>query len=715
MLSSAKSIATAMAAGFFSATLGLAAQAASLPKPVFTSTAPLWINRAQNLGPASSTQTVLISAHLPFRNMAGLEVLAKAVSTPGNAQYGHYLTPAQFRQRFAPLPANVASVRNALAKLGFAVGHSPASGAYVEATGTVGQIRATFHVTQNLYRIQGRTVRATDRAATLPAPLAGLVTSISGLSDRMAIPDHIVEGATANRPAAQPLAATAGPAAIILPEPWSYVYRPFCSTFWNDKTTVVTPQPSPYAATLPWAPCGYTPQQMRAAYGITYQSLLSLSGTGVTIAIVDAYASPYLEGSANHYFKLHHVPKLTPANFREIVPHGIYKVSPSEPCGPQGWFDEQTLDVEAAHSIAPGADIVYIGSRDCDVSLNDAAYDAIDNHVADIISNSYGYYGEAESGDELTAGTAAYMEAATLGVSVLFSSGDNGDVSQFNGIASASWPASSPYVTAVGGTTLGLHNLNGSKKEWGWGTYFSYPNGIATIAGDGSTVDATSFGFGPFAFDYGSGGGPSLSLPQPSYQQGIVPSSLSSFTYHSDGSQVALGQADRVTPDISMAADPQTGLLIGEEFSVSTPGGDLGCALNPGSTTLEYCEYVIGGTSLSSPLFAGVLAIVTQKRFGSSLQALGFVNPRLYAITPGVPGSKSAITDVIPPNNFTAMVRPVNFNSPVTPTVSIRTANSAPGREGADDVSLNTTVGYDNVTGLGTPWVPALLTALGSN
>jgi hypothetical protein len=61
------------------------------------------------------------------------------------------------------------------------------------------------------------------------------------------------------------------------------------------------------------------------------------------------------------------------------------------------------------------------------------------------------------------------------------------------------------------------------------------------------------------------------------------------------------------------------------------------------------------------------------------------------------------------------MVRPVNFNTPFTPTVSLRTANSVPGREGADDLSLNTTTGYDNVTGLGTPWVPALLTALGTN
>ncbi|HEY1710382.1 MAG TPA: S53 family peptidase [Rhizomicrobium sp.] len=713
MLSRAKTIAAAMAAGFLCAGLGLtSAQAVAPPKAAFTSTAPLWIKQAQNAGPANSAQTVLISVHLPFRNMPALEALAKAVSTPGSSQYGHYLTPAQFRQRFAPLPADVASVRNALAKLGFSVGHSPASGAYIEATGTVGQIRSVFHVTQNLYRIHGQTLRATDRAATLPATLAGLVTSVSGLNDRRAIPDHIVEGATAQRIAAQPAVAK-GASPMIQPEPWEFVYRPFCSTFWSGETTAVTPQPSPYASTLPWAPCGYTPQQMRAAYGITYQSLLSLSGTGVTIAIVDAYASPNLEGSANHYFSLHRVPQLTPANFRAIVPSGIYKVSASESCGPQGWFDEQTLDVEAAHSIAPGAHIVYIGSRDCNVSLDDALYDAIDNHTADVISNSYGYNGEEESGDEMVAGDTAFIEASTLGISVLFSSGDSGDVSQLNGIASASWPASSPFATAVGGTTLALHNLNGSKKEWGWGTYRSDPTGPATIANDGSTVSTT--GFNGFTFDYGSGGGPSLNLPQPTYQQGIVPSSLSSFTYHSDGTQVALSQADRVTPDIAMDADPQTGLLIGEEFSVVTPGGDPGCTLNAGSTTLEYCEYVIGGTSLASPLFAGVLAIVTQQRFANSLPALGFVNPRLYGITPGVPSSKSAITDVVAPNNLTTMVRPVNFNTPFTPTVSLRTANSVPGREGADDLSLNTTTGYDNVTGLGTPWVPALLTALGTN
>jgi subtilase family serine protease len=540
--------------------------------------------------------------------------------------------------------------------------------------------------------------------------MAGLVTYIGGLSDRMVTPDHVVEGAPRTAPAAKPLLPAVQ--TIIPPENWFFVSRPFCSTFWGDKTTLVTPQPSPYASTLPWAPCGYTPQQLRGAYGISYQSLLTLDGAGVTIAIVDAYASPYLEGSANHFFRNHRVPKLDSTNFSKIVPNGIYKVSPGESCEPQGWFDEQTLDVEAVHSMAPGARIVYIGSRDCDASINDALYDAIDNHTADIITNSWGETGEQDSSDYTAAQNATYMQAAALGISVLFSSGDNGDNTQFGINATANSPASSPYVTAVGGTSLALHNLNGSKKEWGWGTYSESPNSV-TVSNDGSTVAADTF-LG-FAYQAGSGGGPSLSQPQPGYQQGIVPSSLSSFTYDIFGTQYPLAQADRVTPDIAMDADAQTGMLIGEEFSVVTPGGDPGCVLNVGSTTLEYCEYVEGGTSLASPLFAGVLALVNEKRFNNSLTALGFVNPSLYALTPGAPGSRSAITDVVAPNVPTAVVRPLNFNSPSPPTIRIRTMNSVPGRNGADDVSLNTTVGYDNVTGLGTPWLPALLTALGTN
>src|ERR1700692_3125681 len=106
-----------------------------------------------------------------------------------------------------------------------------------------------------------------------------------------------------------------------------------CSTYWGDHQATLSPGVAPYASTLPWLMCGYTPQQVRTAYGADH---VKETGKGVTVAIVDLYGSPTIVADVNRYSANHGLPKLTAKNFRQILPANIYNVPASDPCGPQG-------------------------------------------------------------------------------------------------------------------------------------------------------------------------------------------------------------------------------------------------------------------------------------------------------------------------------------------------------------------------------------------
>src|SRR6185312_12128167 len=206
---------------------------------------------------------------------------------------------------------------------------------------------------------------------------------------------------------------------------------------WGDTNATITPRPRPFAATMPYLNCGYTPTQMQQAYG---KNLVTENGRGITVAIIDAYASPTIVNDANTYSAAHGLPKLTAKNFTQNIPDGIFNVSPTEECGPQGWFTEETLDVESVHTFAPGATILYVGARNCSNPLDDVLYDTIDSvSPPDIITNSWGFDGEYTTPNEQAVNNAAYKQAAAEGISILFASGDDGDVSQVNGVASGGW------------------------------------------------------------------------------------------------------------------------------------------------------------------------------------------------------------------------------------------------------------------------------------
>jgi subtilase family serine protease len=696
-------------------TLGLAAAFAAPSRAESSSelqNVPHWVASAQKVSSAVESQRVSIAALLGFRNQAALKDLIAAQSAPGGAQYGKYLSPAQFRAQFAPSAADVARVQRTLQKMGFQVDYTPASGLFVEVSGTVAQVKAAFGVSQNLYNYKGKLLRANAETPRIPAAIADVVSFVAGLDETAALrqPHHVrLDGR-----ASALVQASASPNAK--PPVQASVPSPVCSTYWGDHHATLSTGAAPYPQTLPWLICGYTPQQLRAAYG---SDRVSQDGTGVRVAIVDVYASPTIVDDANRYSANHGLPQLTAQNFRQIIPAGIYHVPASDPCGPQGWYGEETLDIQAVHSIAPGAAIVYTGDV-CTDPINKPLYNLIDNHLADIVTNSYGYNGEIDGG--LSAAYLAFenqffMQAAAEGMSILFSSGDDGDLALAGdqNEASGSWDATSPWVTAVGGTSLALLDHTGNKNEWGWGTYRVSMNDV-TVAANGRTIQTSGPAL-PFSFYAGSGGGPSLVERAPPYQAD-VPFSLSGFTTLADGTVISLGAPYRVTPDISMVGDPYTGFVIGETYTkANDPILDGGCTSL--TTTTEYCEGDIGGTSLSSPLFAGVLALVNQARFDAHKGAVGFVNPALYSLQRGPWQSAAPVTIVNKPTVPTALLRGyannlnqlrvVAVNS--TPNPNHTTGGGQPALIQGADSSLRVTSGYNNVTGLGTPNVPAMIEA----
>jgi subtilase family serine protease len=677
---------------------------------------PHWASQANHVASAAESDRVTIVAYLSLRNQSALKDLIAAQATPTSPSYGKYLTPEQFHAQFSPNAADVQRVQRSLQKLGFHIDHVPASGLFVRASGSVAQAKASFGVSQELYSYKGKILRANAETPRIPATISDVVTYVAGLDQTAQLrkPSHIRLNET-ERSASQvsARAASSDHAAPNAPPPVAANLPSIvCSNYWGELSATLSAAAGPYPKTLPWLICGYDPQQVRAAYGA---DSVRQDGSGVRVGIVDLYASPTIQDDVNRYSKNHGLPRLTSKNFRQIVPAGLFDVPADDPCGPQGWYGEQSLDFDAVHSMAPGAYIIYSATT-CTDPGNGGLYELIDNHLADIVTNSYGYNGEGLPADFINAEDQFFMQAAVEGMSILFSSGDDGDLAAINGYASGSWEATSPYVTAVGGTSLALLNRSGDKKEWGWGTYRVSMNGVV-VSADGKSI-ATSGPALPYAFYSGSGGGPSVIELAPSYQA-AVPYRLSGFTTLVDGTVVPLGAPYRVTPDISMVGDPYTGFLYGETFTIAgDPVSDSGCT--PISSTLEYCEGSIGGTSLSSPLFAGVLALVNQARFQNHKGPVGFVNPALYHLGHGDDSDSAPIVDVRKPSSPTAVLRGYLGNPNrlrVVTMNSVPNPNVVPGEddqpaviEGAD-TSYLTTRGYDEVTGLGTPNVPALIRA----
>jgi subtilase family serine protease len=592
-------------------------------RSIVRGTTPTWATSTALVGHASSTQVVGFRLYLGWRNAAAAEALARAVSNPKSASYRHYLSPAQFRSTFAPTAAQATAVHNWLKANGFVIVNTPANRHFIAAQGTVRQIETAFATTINVYRVSGMKLRAPARDLSVPTTIAPLISGAIGI-------DQSYEFIHSNTVVDKNAPPSAG-----------FRNSPPLSTFWAEKV-------SPYAyptgftdlsspATAPWTIKGYTPAQIKGAYGIS-----GYDGAGQTVAIIDAYASPTILQDVNQWSTNRGLPTMTSGQFTQVVPPGIFRRPQNPRQDPQGWYGEETLDVEAVHGMAPAAKIVYVGAPNNYQDLDAALNHVVDRHLAQIVTNSYGWHGEFLPPGFIKPYNQTLVQAAIEGIGVYFSSGDSGDETSVLGVASADFPASSPWVTAVGGTSLGVSAANTRQLETGWGT--------STYACNKTTLVCTRA-----AWLYGSGGGVSRVFAKPSYQASIT----------------ATGRA---VPDVAALGDPQTGLLIGQ--TQTFPDGAY------------YDEYRIGGTSLSSPIFAGLMALADQ----AAGSPHGFANPLFYA-------HAGAFYDVLSVKTAVARRNFVNSVDASRGTSDfLRTFDDYSGSP-----TQSTHAGWDNVTGLGTP------------
>ncbi|MEC3998232.1 carboxypeptidase regulatory-like domain-containing protein [Actinacidiphila sp. DG2A-62] len=287
---------------------------------------------------------------------------------------------------------------------------------------------------------------------------------------------------------------------------------------------------APAPAASPATPEGYAPADLRSAYALPDDG-----GAGATIAIVDAYDDPDAESDLAVYRAQYGLPACTTDNgcFRKTDQRG----GAGYPGADEGWASEISLDLDMVSAVAPQAHILLV---EADSSLSEDLGAAENTAVAlgaRYVSNSWGGYGD--STDDL-AYDQAYFDHP--GTAVVFSSGDDG--------YGVSYPASSPYVTAVGGTSL---TRDGSARGWDESVW----NGI-TQGPDGPHWGAT-------------GSGCSAAEPKPAFQS-------------------AVDCAGRSVADVSAVADPATGVAVYNSYS------DAGWN-------------VYGGTSASAPIIAGVYAL----------------------------------------------------------------------------------------------------------
>jgi subtilase family serine protease len=431
----------------------------------------------------------------------------------------------------------------------------------------------------------------------------------------------------------------------------------------------------------------FTPQSVRAAYNVGPLHAAGLDGSGRTIAIVDSFGSDTMAHDLHVFDDAFGVQPMCGEEgvtcapgmpkFSRLALQGspATKAPPGQSKSPaqedrSAWALEVALDVETAHAMAPGANILLVTTPTAETlgvqgfpQMMAAEQYVVDHHLADVISQSFGSAEEAfGSTHALENLRHAFKAAAASGVTVLASSGDTGSangrktpVGQGGSTIPGQtviWPGSDPLVTGVGGTALCTDPTATAARV---ADSADPPAACQAAAGQAEIV------WGEAARGIATGGGFSHVFGRPDYQA-TLPA----------GSTPVPAGGPRGVPDIALQASPRTGALV---YVSLPPDGQSGllCGATPCSTGW----YDIGGTSLAAPQWSGLVAIAAQIK-GSGL---GQINPALYGLASDPATYARDFFDITTGDNQT------DPNIPGFPA----------------------TTGWDPDTGLGTPNAAALL------
>lgn len=641
---------TATLAGLVIAGAGETAKASGTPAPhtLAGSAVPFTASNGVT-GTVAGTRKLSIELWLAPRTAAA-QAYATAVSTPGNAQYGHYLSPSAYTARFGATAAESTAAAAWLRSQGFTAITVAAQRDYVRATATVTTIQTAFKTQLKYYQSSKNVTAGKNRlfanagALTVPGSLSGVVEGVTGLDN--ALPTQPVMRRTI-KSAVKP--AASGP-----------TYP--CSAYWGQHTATVSYKQNG-TTTYPTINCGYSATQLRSAYGANYTN----TGKGQTVALIELGLTPGMYTTLQKYAAANKpLPAPSTARYKEL---NIGNVSFAA-CG-DDFYGEESLDVEATYALAPGANELVVGGDGCDTGyqglqgLFDAETAVLGGNgkhpLATIASNSWESGGEAQAAAFTNVEHAFLLRAAAEGVGMYFSAGDSSGILE---------PSSDPYAIAVGGTTLGIGKTNNRLFETGWST-----NAVG--------FDTDSGAWEEFGEAGATGGGPSLLWAQPSYQYGVVPESLATAPGNRGG-------LVRSAPDISADADPFTGMLV-ELQDLSDSGKVTG-----------YEQDDFGGTSLAAPLVAGMVAAAQQ----GQKKAFGFLDPAIYKI-----GKTTAIHDALQASKSPVNDRQAVCDAFYCGILAVLAFDDQSDNMYGYTGQV-TQAGYDNMTGVGTPAGQAFITAL---
>ncbi len=445
--------------------------------------------------------------------------------------------------------------------------------------------------------------------------------------------------------------------------------------------SVTPPSQADCASAVPVARRCFSPTAMQNSYNLPPLYAAGSNGQGVTIAIIDSFGNPNMASDLanfNTQMGLQHMcgePGLTCTagmpTFTHVYWNGKTQVKAPPPkskgTGLQTrniWALETSLDVEWAHSIAPQANILLMTTNPAETlgvqgfpAMMNAEQYIVDHHEATVISQSFASAEEAFSNTQALMNLRhAFISAAANGVTVLASSGDSGTANVLKTpvkkpktipFPSVEWPASDPLVTGVGGTYLCTNPNTGI--------------GVDTTDPPAECQSPVNPGVRETGW-VNSGGGFSHVFAKPSYQDTLPAGST------------AIGTM-RGVPDVAYQASSHTGVLVYD----TAPGDAEGGVVCPSGNPCSAGWYVVGGTSSSSPQWAGLVAIADQ----IAGHGLGQINPTLYSLANS--------TDY--GSDFFDVTLGSNQTDPTIP-------------------GYDASAGWDPVTGLGTPNAANLVPAL---
>ena len=474
------------------------------------------------IGPTAAAKPIGLAFYLPSRDPQGAHDFAIHVTKPHDALFHHFLTPAQFADRFGANPADVAAVVTWASQQGLTVGERSTAGTILPVTGPAEAMRAALGLTFNDYRdATGRLFSAADGAPRLPTNLQARIAGVVGLS------------------------AAAG-------------YRPYVR-----KLPVGV-----HALSQGTGPGGaFSASDLRTIYDVPAQAF----GPKQTLAVFEQ--GGFAASDVTTYLVRNKLPNVRVRD-RNVNGYGGGIDDP-------GVELEAVLDIDMQIAMNPDAGQIIVyedGADSFAVALLDSLSAMANDDLARSISISYGLDETLQGPTAITAENTVLTQMAAQGQAVFVSAGDDGAYGDGSLPQNVADPASQPFVTGVGGTTLltGRHESYLTESVW---------NSLAN----------------PPPLDGGTGGGVSVTWPIPDYQTTF------GITLGNGGSGTM-----RNVPDVAAVADPATGVAV---YS----------ALNGGWVQ-------VGGTSVGAPMWAGVYSLVNAASEGLGIGPAGYANPELYGL-----------------------------------------------------------------------------------